>query len=382
MRKRAFIFVAAGILAAGGIWLGRAALTHRALAAVLTNPSPTEQSMDDFIGTASDPPAALRQLWQTRRIQQRLFALGYVRSRAGKDEALWQACRPMVLEASHCLDSEFQTAALQMLWEKKDTQWLPTAQAFLHSADPEVRVAALTKLNFEKDKTQAALFARMLDDSDGQVQIVATAGLRNLTSVDFPAPPETGGKMPLPDMQKWKQWWEKNQADFPAQTPAPAWSQTPPADTQEFDLPDLHGRRVALHDFRGKVVLLSFWATWCPACGTELETLRDLQARHPNDLVVLGINVDGLIDADDHLPDPTPEQLASTHAEILKLLADAHVTHATLLDPAGKVLGPYGAENLPTNVLIGPDGTLQRRLLGTRTLPAWEELIAAAKQNP
>ena len=61
----------------------------------------------------------------------------------------------------------------------------------------------------------------------------------------------------------------------------------------DFDLATLDGRRVKLSDFRGKAVLLNFWATWCPPCKIEMPWFEDLQKQYGKDgLVVLGVAMD------------------------------------------------------------------------------------------
>ncbi len=60
-----------------------------------------------------------------------------------------------------------------------------------------------------------------------------------------------------------------------------------------FELKDLSGKRVSLEDFRGKPVLLDFWATWCGPCRMSIPLVQDFYARHKAEgLVVLGLNMD------------------------------------------------------------------------------------------
>jgi cytochrome c biogenesis protein CcmG/thiol:disulfide interchange protein DsbE len=60
----------------------------------------------------------------------------------------------------------------------------------------------------------------------------------------------------------------------------------------DFSLPDENGDQVALSDFRGKVVVLDFWATWCPPCRKEIPGFVQLQKKYPDDVAVVGVSLD------------------------------------------------------------------------------------------
>lgn len=59
-----------------------------------------------------------------------------------------------------------------------------------------------------------------------------------------------------------------------------------------YTLKDMHGVDVKLSSFRGKVILMNFWATWCGPCKAEIPSLVELQKQYANDVVVLGVSVD------------------------------------------------------------------------------------------
>ena len=70
--------------------------------------------------------------------------------------------------------------------------------------------------------------------------------------------------------------------------PAPVLRQE--VEAPQFELRDLNGRRVRLSDYRGKVVLINFWATWCPPCRAEMPDLIRLQREHGKDgLQIIGV---------------------------------------------------------------------------------------------
>src|SRR5215218_8480039 len=60
----------------------------------------------------------------------------------------------------------------------------------------------------------------------------------------------------------------------------------------QFTMKDMNGIDVKLASFKGKVILLNFWATWCGPCRAEIPALVDLQQQYPDQLVVLGVSID------------------------------------------------------------------------------------------
>ena len=117
-----------------------------------------------------------------------------------------------------------------------------------------------------------------------------------------------------------------------------------------FSLPDLAGGRASLADYRGKVVMLHFWATWCLPCRAEVPKLHRLWNHfRSRGLEVVCVNVDR----------GGPEGVQAFMRE-----TDAHFS--TLLDPGGRVRSLYEVRGLPTTYLIGRDGRITGRIIGER----------------
>jgi thiol-disulfide isomerase/thioredoxin len=74
-----------------------------------------------------------------------------------------------------------------------------------------------------------------------------------------------------------------------------------PIPAGDFILPTLDGRKVRLSDFRGQAVLINFWTTWCTACLAEIPALIELQKRHGEKLVILGVSLDYVPDSHGHI---------------------------------------------------------------------------------
>lgn len=106
----------------------------------------------------------------------------------------------------------------------------------------------------------------------------------------------------------------------------PAGADESRAKAPNFTLRTLSGERVKLSDYEGKVVMLSFWATWCAPCKQELPVLQKLLDKHGEDgLAVLAVNID----------DP------KTAAEVRRFVADRKLTMPIPLDGDSKVLGRF-----------------------------------------
>jgi cytochrome c biogenesis protein CcmG/thiol:disulfide interchange protein DsbE len=119
-----------------------------------------------------------------------------------------------------------------------------------------------------------------------------------------------------------------------------------------FERVDLAGKKVRLEDYRDKVVLLNFWATWCAPCKIETPWLIELKKQYgPQGFEILGVSFDDL-DKDD------PKLLAKDKAEIVKTVAALHIPYPVLID-GDSISKPYGdTEVYPTSFFIDRNGKI------------------------
>lgn len=114
-----------------------------------------------------------------------------------------------------------------------------------------------------------------------------------------------------------------------------------------FRLADEQGLGVGLEDYAGKLVLLNFWATWCPPCVHEMPSLNEIYERFRADgFVVLGVSVD-----------EDAEQYTS-------FLRESGVTFPTARDPDRGVSSRYGTTKYPESYLISRDRRVLRKYVG------------------
>lgn len=116
----------------------------------------------------------------------------------------------------------------------------------------------------------------------------------------------------------------------------------------EIQFEDADGRSRSLNDFRGKIVLLNIWATWCAPCRKEMPTLDRLQtALGGDDFEVVALSIDRRMDA------------------VRKFFAEIGIQKlATYLDSSAKATRQLGAVGLPTTLLIDREGREIARLIG------------------
>ena len=123
-------------------------------------------------------------------------------------------------------------------------------------------------------------------------------------------------------------------------------------------LEDLSGNKVSLAGYKGKAVLLNFWATWCGPCKIETPWLIELRNQYAaQGFEILGISVDD-IDRDD------PAKLSGEKQEIARFVQQMHMPYPVLID-GDSLSKPYGGlDALPASFFVDRNGTVVASQLG------------------
>lgn len=134
------------------------------------------------------------------------------------------------------------------------------------------------------------------------------------------------------------------------------------AAAQPFAFTDMQGKQHRLQDYRGKWVLVNFWATWCPPCLEEIPDLVSLHEAHKKtDLVVIGVALD------------------STEQSVKEFVAKHHVSYPLVIGDYDMAEQVGEVEVLPTSYLYNPQGQLVSFQQGLLTRSSVESYIKSKK---
>lgn len=119
----------------------------------------------------------------------------------------------------------------------------------------------------------------------------------------------------------------------------------------DFQLPDLNDKEIRLSDYRGKVVFLNFWATWCKPCREEMPSMEVLYKNFEKDgLVILAVSIDRV----------------TTKKEIPPFVKSLNLTFPVLVDSWGQTDKRYKLMGVPETYIIDREGTLREKVIGPR----------------
>jgi peroxiredoxin len=127
-----------------------------------------------------------------------------------------------------------------------------------------------------------------------------------------------------------------------------------------FTLTDLNGKSWTLRDLRGKIVLLNFWATWCPPCRKEMPDLETLYQRFgPQGLIILGISDEEA-------------------GKVKPFIEQQKISYPVLLDPGRKVNELFQIDGIPKTFIYDRDGKIVAQSIDMRTQKQFLEMLAQA----
>lgn len=109
----------------------------------------------------------------------------------------------------------------------------------------------------------------------------------------------------------------------------------------DFAAKNIDGKTVRLSDYRGKTVIVNFWATWCVPCRSEMPAINAVSQENPSKVAVVAVDV---------LEGPVL---------VIDYVDKLHLSFVPLLDPYGVVTKQYHVDSMPTSFFVASDGTIR-----------------------
>jgi len=132
----------------------------------------------------------------------------------------------------------------------------------------------------------------------------------------------------------------------------------------DFTLRDLNNKKVTLSELRGKIVMVNFWATWCPPCRKEMPDLNAIYNHYKSQgLVILSLSDEDMF-------------------KVGSYISQAKYTYPILLDPGGKVAKQFHVEGIPKSFVFNRDGKLVAQSIDMRTQLQFLHMLAKAGLTP
>jgi peroxiredoxin len=128
----------------------------------------------------------------------------------------------------------------------------------------------------------------------------------------------------------------------------------------DFELKTLDGKNVKLSDFKGKKVILNFWATWCPPCKAEMPEMQKFYEEDHKDIVLLAVNIDPQLD-------------------VQKFVDEMSITFPIPLDEDDEVNSVYQVISIPTTYFIDTKGIIREKHIGAMTYDHMKNYLSNLK---
>lgn len=134
----------------------------------------------------------------------------------------------------------------------------------------------------------------------------------------------------------------------------------------DFEVPSLAGKKIRLSDYKGKKVILNFWATWCPPCKAEMPHMQrfyETKASSQN-VEIIAVNL------------TYAERVSNKRSKVEAFKNEFKLTFPILMDENGEVGNTYRPITIPTTYMIDTNGIIQKKIIGPMDEEMMERLVS------
>ncbi|MHB1393421.1 MAG: TlpA disulfide reductase family protein [Clostridia bacterium] len=131
----------------------------------------------------------------------------------------------------------------------------------------------------------------------------------------------------------------------------------------DFGLKTLDGKQAKLSDYRGKKVILNFWATWCPPCRAEIPDMEKFYSSYKDKgIVILGVNL---------------TQSEKSQSDVGDFAKSYGITYPVVLDAENSVAGVYQVSAIPTSYIIDSRGIISEKVVGPMDFETMKGMLSS-----
>lgn len=377
-----------------------------------------------------EPIKYLEELWSSGKISQRRFVVTSLRNQATNEEngsyreLLLNRClsegisdpdiqlRELLLSATARIHSSLlddfryskdgdTNVKKEALVEFEEKYLIPSCLIQLEDFDPVVNSMGIRYARgLENRMPLVEKVSGLLDQPNTELLSQAAGFLRLVTGENqgilFKELPEKGDVREVPGIKekisKWESTIEEKHDEY-----LNAFNGIKPFKKSPIhlshDYMDLRGKTMSgesfkLKDFTGKIVVLSFWATWCTPCADELPILDKLQKDNGDSLKILAVSLDGvpsihgIKDEEGNTIDDSSGNTSQNRMKIENMLEKLKIDLDVVWDVNNELAPRYDGGDLPTHAIYDATGHLVRVFGGSRSKNAWDNILEGIKQIP
>ncbi len=372
---------------------------------------------------STDPIKYLAELWPSGKIPQRRFVVTRLRNQANNEEKiefrklLLDQClkegindadiqlRELILSATARIHSSLrddyryskgseQNSKKDALLKFEEEYFIPACLVQLEDFDPVVNTMGIRYARgLENRKSLSTKVIELLDTPNPELLSQAAGYLRLVTGEDYGILlkdlPDKGDVRKAPGIKEkisqWDSYMKENSNEY-----LEAFNGIKTLERKNSHLSHdymkvagktMKGKSIQLQDYSGKLLVLSFWASWCTPCEDELPILDKIQKENSDSLKILTVSLDGvpsihgIKDDDGNIIDDTSGNTPQNRQKIENMLEKTKVELDVIWDFDNKLAPRYEGGNLPAHAIYDGSGHLVRVFGGSRTEDAWNKII-------